>query len=257
VPVSETTYDNADAVRMQGPALSSSIQFWVIGLHASDTATDLDLRLHDLRSWAADRHRVTDDAPYGGGAGMVMKPEPLFAALEQLRAENPGARTVLLSPQGRVWSQSLVREFGALSGLILVCGRYEGVDERVIEALVDEEISIGDYVLTGGEAAALVIVETVAREVPGVVGQAESVRRDSFFDGLLDHPHYTRPAEFRGRKVPEVLLSGDHAAIERWRRREALRQTLRKRPDLLEGAALTGEDRALLERIRAGDADEP
>jgi len=216
----------------------------------------LDLRVHDLRSWATDRHRVTDDAPYGGGAGMVMKPEPLFTALEQLRAENPGARTVLLSPQGRVWSQALVREHGALPGLILVCGRYEGVDERVIEALIDEEISIGDYVLTGGEAAALVIVETVAREVPGVVGQADSVRRDSFFDGLLDHPHYTRPAEFRGRRVPEVLLSGDHAAIERWRRREALRQTLRKRPDLLDGAALTDHDRAQLERIKAGDAGE-
>lgn len=215
----------------------------------------LDLRVHDLRSWAADRHRVTDDAPYGGGAGMVMKPAPLCAALEHLRAEHPAARTVLLSPQGRVWDQGLVREYGALPGLILVCGRYEGVDERVIEALIDAEISIGDYVLTGGEAAALVLVETVAREVPGVVGQAESVRQDSFFDGLLDHPHYTRPAVFRGRPVPEVLLSGDHAAIARWRRREALRQTLRKRPDLLDKAPLTTEDRALLERIEAGDAD--
>ena len=216
----------------------------------------LDLRVHDLRAWATDRHRVTDDAPYGGGAGMVMKPEPLSAALEQLRTEHPGARTVLLSPQGRVWNQGLVREYGALPGLILVCGRYEGVDERVIATFIDEEISIGDYVLTGGETAALVVVETVAREVPGVVGQPESVRQDSFFDGLLDHPHYTRPAEFRGRSVPEALLSGDHAAIARWRRREALRQTLRKRPDLLEKAALTPEDRALLERIKAGDADE-
>jgi tRNA (guanine37-N1)-methyltransferase len=216
----------------------------------------LDLRVLDLRSWATDRHRVTDDAPYGGGAGMVMKPEPLSAALEQLRTEHPGARTVLLSPQGRVWNQGLVREYGALPGLILVCGRYEGVDERVIATFIDEEISIGDYVLTGGETAALVVVETVAREVPGVVGQPESVRHDSFFDGLLDHPHYTRPAEFRGRSVPEALLSGDHAAIARWRRREALRQTLRKRPDLVEKAALTPEDRALLERIKAGDADE-
>jgi len=216
----------------------------------------LDLRVHDLRAWATDRHRVTDDAPYGGGAGMVMKPEPLSAALEQLRTEHPGARTVLLSPQGRVWNQGLVREYGALPGLILVCGRYEGVDERVIATFIDEEVSIGDYVLTGGETAALVVVETVAREVPGVVGQPESVRQDSFFDGLLDHPHYTRPAEFRGRSVPEALLSGDHAAIARWRRREALRQTLRKRPDLLEKAALTPEDRALLERIKAGDADE-
>ena len=215
----------------------------------------LEIRVHDLRSWATDRHRVTDDAPYGGGAGMVMKPEPLFAAIEQLRAQSPGARTVLLSPQGRVWNQALVREYGVASGLILVCGRYEGIDERVREALIDEEISIGDYVLAGGETAAMVIVETVARQVPGVVGQEESVRQDSFFAGLLDHPHYTRPAEFRGRAVPEVLLSGDHAAITRWRRREALRQTQRKRPDLLETAALTPEDRALLEQIKAGDAD--
>jgi tRNA (guanine37-N1)-methyltransferase len=162
---------------------------------------------------------------------------------------------VLLSPQGRVWNQELVREHGAAAGLILVCGRYEGIDERVREALIDEEISIGDYVLAGGETAAMVIVETVSRQVPGVVGQEESVQQDSFFAGLLDHPHYTRPAEFRGRAVPEVLLSGDHAAIARWRRREALRQTLRKRPDLLEKAPLTPEDRSLLERIKAGDAD--
>jgi tRNA (guanine37-N1)-methyltransferase len=213
----------------------------------------LDIRVHDLRDWTTDRHRVTDDAPYGGGAGMVMKPEPLFAAIEQLRAEAPGSRTVLLSPQGRVWNQALVREHAALTGVILVCGRYEGVDERVREALIDEEISIGDYVLSGGETAAMVLLETLARLVPGVVGQAESVERDSFFAGLLDHPHYTRPAEFRGRAVPPVLLSGDHAAIERWRREQALRQTLRKRPDLLETAALTPGDRDLLARMRGGD----
>jgi tRNA (guanine37-N1)-methyltransferase len=214
----------------------------------------LDIRVHDLRGWAADRHRVTDDAPYGGGAGMVMKPEPLFAAIEQLKAGNPGATTVLLSPQGRVWSQALVREFGERPGMILVCGRYEGVDERVRAALIDEEISIGDYVLAGGETAAMVLVETVARQVPGVVGQADSVAQDSFFAGLLDHPHYTRPPEFRGLAVPEVLLSGDHAAIARWRRREALRQTLRKRPELLESADLTAEDLRLLEQIRGTDA---
>jgi tRNA (guanine37-N1)-methyltransferase len=215
----------------------------------------LDIRVHDLRDWAADRHRVTDDAPYGGGAGMVMKPEPLFAAIGQLKAENPGATTVLLSPQGRLWGQALVREYGDRPGLILVCGRYEGVDERVRLALIDEEISIGDYVLAGGETAAMVLVETVARQVPGVVGQAESVAQDSFFSGLLDHPHFTRPAEFRGLAVPEVLLSGDHAAITRWRRREALRQTLRKRPDLLEAAELSAEDRRLLDEIRSADAD--
>jgi len=213
----------------------------------------LDIRVHDLRAFTLDRHRVTDDAPYGGGAGMVMKPEPLFAALEQLKGENPGATTVLLSPQGRLWRQALVREYGTRPGMILVCGRYEGVDERVREALVDEEISIGDYVLTGGETAALVLVETVARQVPGVVGQPESVAQDSFFAGLLDHPHYTRPAEFRGRAVPEVLLSGDHAAIARWRRREALRQTLRKRPELLAAAELSADDLKLLEEIRGAD----
>ena len=216
----------------------------------------LEIRVHDLRAWAPDRHRVTDDAPYGGGAGMVMKPEPLFAAIEQLRGANPGATAVLLSPQGRVWNQALVREFGEKPGMILVCGRYEGVDERVRAALIDEEISIGDYVLAGGETAAMVLVETVARQVPGVVGQAESVAQDSFFAGLLDHPHYTRPPVFRGLAVPEVLLSGDHAAIELWRRREALRQTLRKRPDLLAAADLSAEDLRLLEQIRDGDDGE-
>ncbi len=211
----------------------------------------LDLRVHDLRSWTQDRHRVTDDYPYGGGAGMVMKPEPIFAAVEELRAASPGASTVLLSPQGRVWNQALVREFGGRPGLILVCGRYEGVDERVREALVDEEVSIGDFVLTGGEVAAMVVVETLARQVPGVVGQAASVEQDSFYAGILDHPHYTRPEVFRGMAVPEVLLSGNHANIERWRRREALRQTLRKRPDLLAGAALDEEDRRTLAEIAA------
>ena len=213
----------------------------------------LDIRVHDLRGWTTDRHKVTDDAPYGGGAGMVMKPEPIFAAIEALKADNPAAATVLLTPQGRVWNQALVREYGARPALILLCGRYEGVDERVREALVDEEISIGDYVLAGGETAAMVLIETLARQVPGVVGQAESVTQDSFFAGLLDHPHYTRPAEFRGRAVPEVLLSGDHAAIARWRRREALRHTLRKRPDLLANADLTPEDLRLLAELRAED----
>ena len=216
----------------------------------------LDIRVHDLRAWAADRHRVTDDAPYGGGAGMVMKPEPLFAAIGQLKEKNPGATVVLLSPQGRLWGQGLVREYGARPGMILVCGRYEGVDERVRLALIDEEISIGDYVLAGGETAAMVLVETVARQVPGVVGQAESVAQDSFFSGILDYPHYTRPAEFGGLAVPEVLLSGDHAAIARWRRREALRQTLRKRPDLLASAPLSAEDLRWLEDLRREGAGE-
>jgi len=217
----------------------------------------LDIRVHDLRGWTTDRHKVTDDAPYGGGVGMVMKPEPIFAAVEALKEQSPEAATVLLTPQGRVWNQALVREFGARPALILLCGRYEGVDERVREALVDEEVSIGDYVLAGGETAAMVLIETLARQVPGVVGQAESVSQDSFFAGLLDHPHYTRPAEFRGRAVPEVLLSGDHAAIVRWRRREALRHTLCKRPDLLANAELSPEDLRLLAELRAEDAERP
>ena len=217
----------------------------------------LDIRVHDLRGWTADRHKVTDDAPYGGGVGMVMKPEPIFAAVEALKGQSPAATTVLLTPQGRVWNQALVREFGARPALILLCGRYEGVDERVREALVDEEVSIGDFVLAGGETAAMVLIETLARQVPGVVGQAESVAQDSFFAGLLDYPHYTRPAEFRGRAVPEVLLSGDHAAIARWRRREALRHTLRKRPDLLAGADLSQEDLRTLAELRAEDDERP
>jgi len=222
-------------------------------IHRARERGGLDIRVHDLRAWTLDRHRVTDDAPYGGGAGMVMKPEPLFAAIEQLKAESPGAATILLSPQGRVWNQPLVREYGGRPGMILVCGRYEGVDERVRAALIDEEISIGDYVLAGGETAAMVLVETLARQVPGVVGQAESVAQDSFFAGLLYHPHYTRPPVFRDLAVPEVLLSGDHAAITRWRRREALRQTLRKRPDLLAAADLGAEDLKLLQQIRGAD----
>ena len=209
----------------------------------------LDIRIHDLRRWTEDRHRMTDDYPYGGGAGMVMKPEPIFAAVEALRSQSPESRTVLLSPRGRAWDQKCAEEFSSRRGLILLCGRYEGEDERVRTALVDDEVSIGDYILTGGETAALVILESVARLLPGVVGDADSVARDSFTSGILDYPHYTRPPEFRGMKVPDVLLSGNHAEIERWRRREALRITAERRPDLLEGVELTEVDRELLEEL--------
>ena len=209
----------------------------------------IDVRIHDLRTHTTDRHRVTDDYPYGGGAGMVMKPEPIFAAVEAVRAEAPDGPTVLLSPRGRPWSHDLARRYSSLPGMILLCGRYEGEDERVRRALVDEEVSIGDYVLTGGETAALVLLESIARLIPGVVGQAESVERDSFYGGLLDYPHYTRPPVFRGMEVPPVLLSGNHADIERWRRKESLRITRRRRPDLLESADLSAEDLALLEEI--------
>ncbi len=194
----------------------------------------LDVRVHDIREHGIGRHRQVDDEAYGGGPGMVMRPEPIFAAVEAL---GPGdKRVILLSPAGRRLDQALVRELATEPWLVLICGRYEGVDERVVEGLPAEELSIGDYVLSGGELPALVVLEAVSRLVPGVIGREESHERDSFGpEGLLDHPHYTRPAEFRGMRVPEVLLSGNHAAIERWRREAALEKTRRNRPDLLEG----------------------
>jgi tRNA (guanine37-N1)-methyltransferase len=191
----------------------------------------LDVRVHDIREHAADRHRQVDDEPYGGGPGMVMKPEPLFAAVEALGPERK--RVILLSPSGRRLDQALVRELAAERWLVLVCGRYEGVDERVAEGLPAEEISIGDYVLSGGEIPALVVLEAVTRLVPGVVGREESLAAESFEGGLLDHPHYTRPQVFRGMRVPDVLLSGNHAEIAEWRRRAAEEKTKRNRPDLL------------------------
>ena len=208
----------------------------------------LRVRVHDLRAWTQDRHRVVDDTPYGGGAGMVLKPEPLVAAVEALNAGGT-ALAILLTPQGELFTQGLAARLAAHDHLILVCGRYEGFDERVAVALGAREVSIGDYVLTGGELPALVVIDAVARLVPGVLGDAESARQDSFATGLLDHPQYTRPPVFRGLAVPEALLSGDHGRIRRWRRREALRRTRARRPDLLARAALTDEDRALLDEI--------
>ena len=190
-----------------------------------------EVGVHDIRDHTSDKHRQVDDESFGGGPGMVMKPEPIFDAVESL---GPGPRrTILLSPAGRRLDQGLARELAAEPWLVLICGRYEGVDERVVEGLPAEEISIGDYVLSGGEVPALVLIEAVTRLLPGVVGRTESVEQDSFEEGILDHPHYTRPAEFRGMEVPEVLRSGDHAAIEKWRRDAALRKTERNRPDLL------------------------
>jgi tRNA (guanine37-N1)-methyltransferase len=191
----------------------------------------LDVRVHDLREWSEDRHRMVDDTAYGGGPGMVMKPEPFFAAVESLDPDR--GRVLLLSPAGRRLDQAFVRELAGEEHLTLLCGRYEGVDERVVEGLPAEEVSIGDYVLAGGEVPALVVVEAVTRLVPGVIGKEESHERDSFAEpGLLDHPQYTRPAEFRGMAVPEVLLSGDHGAIDRWRHEAAREKTRRNRPDL-------------------------
>jgi tRNA (guanine37-N1)-methyltransferase len=191
----------------------------------------VDVRVHDIRDHATDRHHQVDDEPFGGGPGMVMKAEPIFRAVDSL---GPGRkRVIVLSPAGRRLDQALVRDLAAEPWLVLCSGRYEGVDERVVEGLPAEEVSIGDYVLSGGELPALVVVEAVTRLVPGVVGREESLARESFEEGLLDHPHYTRPQEFRGMKVPEVLVSGDHARIEAWRRRAAQEKTRRNRPDLL------------------------
>lgn len=212
----------------------------------------LVIKVWNLRDFTADRHRTVDDYPYGGGPGMVMKPEPFFAAVEAIEQDaGSRGRVLLTSPQGRRFDQRMASELAREPHLVILCGRYEGVDERVVTGLGAEEVSIGDYVLTGGELAAMVIVDATARLVPGVVGDEASVREESFTSGLLDHPHYTRPAEFRGMRVPEVLLSGDHGAIARWRRKEALRRTLLRRPDLLEKAELTEEDRRLLAEIRS------
>ena len=200
------------------------------------------IAVHDIREYASDKHKMVDDRPFGGGDGMVMKPEPIFAAIEKLlgtsdRSEYPaGTRVVLLSPQGTPLKQRLAKSIAEdVEHLVLICGRYEGIDERVNETLVTEEISIGDYVLSGGEPAAVVLVDTVVRLLPDALGSDTSAENDSFSDGMLDYPHYTRPAEFRGMKVPEVLLNGNHAEIERWRREKALQKTRSIRSDLLEG----------------------
>jgi tRNA (guanine37-N1)-methyltransferase len=197
----------------------------------------LEIRVHDLREWTFDRHRTVDDRPFGGGEGMLLKPEPLFRAVESLWPERgPDRRVVLLSAQGRLFDQAAARRFSDLRELLLICGRYEGVDERVAEYLADEEISIGDYVLSGGELAAAVVIDAVARLLPGVLGNQDSAVHESFGDsGVLDCPQYTRPADFRGWKVPQVLLDGNHAEIHRWRRKAAEKKTARLRPDLLAG----------------------
>jgi tRNA (guanine37-N1)-methyltransferase len=191
----------------------------------------VDVRVHDIRDFTTDRHRQVDDVPFGGGPGMVMKPEPVFAAVESLGTGEK--RVLLLSPAGRRLDQAFARELAGEPWLVLICGRYEGVDERVVEGLSAEEVSIGDYVLAGGEVPALVVLEAVARLIPGIMGRAESLHQESFQEGLLEYPQYTRPQEFRGMTVPEVLLSGDHARIEEWRREAAVEKTKRVRPDLL------------------------
>ncbi len=203
------------------------------------------------RDFTEDKHRTVDDEPYGGGAGMVMKPEPLCAAIEEARGRYPSCRVILLSPKGHVLDQQKVKELSGSNTVALVCGRYEGIDERV-SLFVDEELSIGDYVLSGGEVAAMVVIETVSRYIPGVLGCGESVSRESFSDGLLEYPQYTRPYQFRGMKVPEILRSGNHRAIEKWRRFQSIKETFLRRPDLLAKARLTSVDVEILTDIVTG-----
>ncbi|MDH5755626.1 MAG: tRNA (guanosine(37)-N1)-methyltransferase TrmD [Nitrospinota bacterium] len=197
---------------------------------------------HDLRAWATDKHKITDDYPYGGGPGMVMKVEPLARAIQSLRENNPGAPVALLTPQGKLMSQAIARDLVGYPGLILVCGRYEGVDERVRQHYCDMEISIGDFVLTGGEIPAMAVVDAVLRLIPGALGGEESTTEESHSAGLLEYPQYTRPAEFEGHSAPEVLLSGHRAKIEEWRRRESIIRTAQRRPDMIEKGGLEGED---------------
>lgn len=213
----------------------------------------VDIRAHDLRAFTDDRHRTVDDVPFGGGPGMVMKAEPIFRAVEAIAVDRgrPDA-VVLMTPQGRLFSHAEAVRLSGLERLVILCGRYEGVDERVAQSVVTDEISIGDYVLTGGELPALVVVDAVVRLRPGVVGDEASVAGDSFARGLLDHPHYTRPAELRGMAVPDVLLSGHHAEIEKWRRQQQLRRTLERRPELLDAAPLSADEREELRKLRSG-----
>ncbi len=210
----------------------------------------LDVTIYNLRDFTTDKHRTVDDYPYGGGPGMVMKIEPIYNAVQAIKSNGLERLTVMLSPQGRQYNQEIAETLSREKRrIIFICGRYEGIDERVRESLVDEEISIGDYVLTGGELAALVIIDSIARLIPGVLGDEESAKEESFTWGILDYPHYTRPPEFMGRKVPDVLLSGNHKEIWRWRRREAIRRTLMKRPDLLKKTGLSSEDNEIINEL--------
>src|SRR5512139_1335841 len=212
----------------------------------------IDVRVHNIRDYTHDRHHTTDDTPYGGGGGMVMKPEPVFEAIETVLGQEPGpVPVILLTPQGRVFTQRVAEELSRYERIALLCGRYEGVDERIREHLVTDEISVGDYVLTGGELPALLLIDAVSRLIPGVLGDPTGAEDDSHSMGLLEYPHYTRPPEFRGWEVPEVLLSGDHARIEKWRREQSLRRTLHKRPDMIEKAELSEEDKRIVQRLKS------
>lgn len=211
----------------------------------------LEVNLHDIRAWTTDKHHITDDAPYGGGGGMVMKPQPIFAAVEGVLGSPPDCPVILMTPQGRVFTQQVAFELAQHAHIALLCGRYEGIDERVRQHLVTDEISIGDYVLTGGELPALILIDALTRLIPGALGDPDGAMDDSHASGLLEYPHYTRPPEFRGWGVPEVLLSGNHAEIARWRRAQALERTWRRRPDMLARLSLSEADRKVLARLEA------
>jgi len=226
-----------------GPYLDSSIL-----MRARQNGL-LEVFLYNIRDWTTDRHHTTDDLPYGGGGGMVMKPEPIFAAVETVLGIPPACPVILLTPQGRVFTQSVAQELAQQPHLGLLCGRYEGVDERVREYLVSDEISIGDYVLSGGELPALALIDALTRLIPGALGDPGGAADDSHAMGLLEYPHYTRPPEFRGWRVPEILLSGDHGRVDRWRREQALLRTRQRRPDLLEKAPLSEQDRKFLAKL--------
>ncbi len=212
----------------------------------------IEINLHDIRGYADGKHRMCDDYPYGGGGGMVMKVEPVVRAVESVVPVRSSASVVLLTPQGETFNQVVAEELSRFSQVVLICGHYEGVDERIRENLVDREISTGDYVLTGGELPAMIVVDAVSRLIPGVLSNRESALLDSFSTGLLEYPHYTRPREYRGWEVPDVLLSGNHNEINKWRRRESLKRTLNRRPDLLRKAELSEEDRKILEELKKG-----
>jgi tRNA (guanine37-N1)-methyltransferase len=213
----------------------------------------INICLHDIRNWAQDKHKMTDDAPYGGGCGMVMKVEPVEKAIADIKGKVQESLVVLMTPQGEIFDQQIAAQLAEKKQIVIICGRYEGIDERIRTHLVDREISIGDYILTGGELSALVLIDAVSRMVPGVLGNAESTDSESFANGLLEYPQYTRPAEYKGWGVPEVLVSGNHAEIELWRKHESLRKTYKRRPDLLKKALLTTADEKMLEQIKSED----
>lgn len=228
------------------PYLESSIM-----QRASQNAL-IEVHLHDIRAWATDKHHVTDEPPFGGGGGMVMKPGPIFDSVEAVLGSPLPCPLILLTPQGRTYTQQVAKELAAYPHLALLCGRYEGIDERVREHLATDEISIGDYVLTGGEIPALILIDSITRLIPGALGDPDGALDDSFASGLLEYPHYTRPADFRGWKVPEVLLSGNHAEIARWRREQSLLRTYQRRPDLLQKMELSEADKKFLASIEMG-----